>query len=304
MGKLYSLVFILDNHGLLSSIYRHQQIPRRNHMNRRTVFFISDRTAITAETIGLSVLTQFDHIQFDQITLPFVDTVEKAKGAVVKINEACRNGNRPIIFSTLINSDIRSVIMGSEGLFLDFFHSFIKLIEDEVHMESSHAVGRSHGLVNNSAYQLRIDAVNYALVNDDGVSTKNYDQADVILVGVSRTGKTPTCLYLALQYGIYAANYPLTEDDLLSRFMRIPSIVSSFNKRLYGLTINPERLQAIRSERRPNSRYSSLKQCQLEIFRSESLFYSESIPSLNTTTMSIEEIAATIVHEKKLQRRV
>ena len=273
-------------------------------MARRTIFYISDRTAITAETIGQSVLSQFDHIQFDQITLPFIDTIDKATRAVDQINNANREGNRPIIFSTLIDSTIRQEIMKSEGLFLDFFHFFLKLLEDELHMESSHAIGRYHGLVDNTAYQVRIDAVNYALIHDDGMTTKNYERADIILVGVSRTGKTPTCLYLALQYGLYAANYPLTEDDLLSRFMRIPSIVSSFKKKLYGLTINPERLRAIRSERRPDSRYASLKQCELEIFRSESLFYSEEIPFLNTTTMSIEEIAATIVHEKKMLRRV
>ncbi len=273
-------------------------------MSRRTVFYISDRTAITAETLGQSVLSQFEHIQFEQVTLPFIDTLEKAKGAVEKINASSREGNRPIIFSTLIDPAIRREIMNSEGLFLDFFHFFLKALEDELHMESSHAVGRYHGLVDNIAYQVRIDAVNYALVHDDGMTTKNYEMADVILIGVSRTGKTPTCLYLALQYGLYAANYPLTEDDLLSRFMRMPTVISSYKKKFYGLTINPERLRAIRAERRPDSRYASLKQCQLEIFRSESLFHSEAIPYLNTTTMSIEEIAATIVHQKQLLRRV
>jgi regulator of PEP synthase PpsR (kinase-PPPase family) len=222
---------------------------------RRTIFFISDRTAITAETLGQSLLTQFEHIQFEQITLPFVDTVEKAQTAVEKINRAVQeDGGRPIIFSTLINPEIRHIIMGSEGVFFDFFDTFIKVLEQEFHMESSHMIGRYHSLVNNTAYKIRIDAVNYALNNDDGISTKDYDRADVILVGVSRTGKTPTCLYLGLQYGIYAANYPLTEEDLLSRFMKIPSSVSVYSKKLYGLSINPERLQAIRSERRPNSR--------------------------------------------------
>src|SRR3974390_887360 len=164
-------------------------------MSKRTVFYISDRTAITAETIGHSLLTQFDHIQFEHITLPFIDTMEKAKGAVEKINEAgLRGKNRPLIFSTLIDSDIRNEIMSSSGFFVDFFDSFIKALETEFHTESSHAVGRYHGVVDNNAYQTRIDAVNYALVNDDGVATKTYDRADIILVGVSRTGKTPTCL--------------------------------------------------------------------------------------------------------------
>ena len=273
-------------------------------MTKRTVYYISDRTAITAETIGHSLLTQFDHITFEHITLPFVDTVEKAKSAVEKINHTAERGYRPIIFSTLIDPEIRQEIIGSHGFFLDFFHSFIEILEEEFHTESAHAVGKYHGLVNNSAYQKRMDAVNYALVNDDGVSTKDYGRADVILIGVSRTGKTPTCLYLALQYGLYAANYPLTEDDPSGQLFKTPAFISTFYNKLYGLTIDPERLQAIRTERRPDSVYSSLKQCQSEVAKTESLFLSAGVPFLNTTTMSIEEIAATIVHEKNLMRRV
>ncbi|MFB3925453.1 MAG: pyruvate, water dikinase regulatory protein [Syntrophales bacterium] len=274
-------------------------------MTKRTIFFISDRTAITAETLGLSLLTQFAHMQFEQITLPFVDTIERAKTAVTKINGTAREkGARPIVFSTLINTDIRRIIRKSNCLFFDFFETFITPLEKELSMMSSHEVGRYHGMVNDASYKTRIDAVNYALGNDDGISTKEYDRADVILIGVSRTGKTPTCLYLGLQYGICAANYPLTEENLLDKYLKLPSALVHFHDRLYGLSINPERLHKIRSERRPDSRYASLKQCQLELFRAESLFYSENIPFLNTTTISIEEIAATIVHEKKLQRRV
>ncbi len=272
---------------------------------KRTVFFISDRTAITAETLGQSLLTQFEHIEFTQITLPFIDTIEKAEQAVVRVNESVdASGIRPIVFSTLIDPDIRKVIVGSKGVFFDFFDTFIKGLEQEFHVESAHAIGRYHSVADNRAYGIRIDAVNFALSNDDGITTKNFDKADIILIGVSRTGKTPTCLYLGLQYGIYAANYPLTEEDLLNRTLIVPRPVSSFPEKLYGLTIDPERLQAIRTERRPNSRYASLKQCRMEIFKSESLFQSEKIPFLNTTTVSIEEIAATILHHKRLMRRV
>ncbi len=272
---------------------------------KRTVFFISDRTAITAETLGQSLLTQFEHIEFTQITLPFIDTIEKAEQAVIRVNESVdASGIRPVVFSTLIDPDIRKVIVGSKGVFFDFFDTFIKGLEQEFHVESAHAIGRYHSVADNRAYGIRIDAVNFALSNDDGITTKNFDKADIILIGVSRTGKTPTCLYLGLQYGIYAANYPLTEEDLLNRTLIVPRPVSSFPEKLYGLTIDPERLQAIRTERRPNSRYASLKQCRMEIFKSESLFQSEKIPFLNTTTVSIEEIAATILHHKRLMRRV
>jgi hypothetical protein len=272
---------------------------------RRTVFFISDRTGITAETLGQSLLTQFDHIEFDLITLPFIDTSEKARNAVIKINSTGQEkGIRPIVFSTLIDPEIRVILMTSNAAFFDFFETFISPLESELSVQSSHVVGRYHSQVSDTAYQIRIDAVNYALQNDDGISTKDYDQADVILVGVSRSGKTPTCLYLGLQFGIRGANYPLTEENLLSRYSKMPDALEPYRKRLYGLSINPERLQKIRGERRPDSRYASLKQCQIEVFRAESLFYSENIPFLNTTMISVEEIAATIMHEMKLVRRV
>ncbi len=273
--------------------------------SRRTVFFISDSTAITAEALGQSLLTQFDHILFDQFTLPFIDTQVKAERAVNQINLAAKqSGAPPLIFSTLINGDIRSTIMKSQGSFYDLFDTFIGRLERELSTESSHAIGRYHSFVSNSIYDIRIEAVNYALGNDDGISTKNYDKADIIIIGVSRTGKTPTCLYLGMQFGIYAANYPLTEEDLFGKYDELPHNLAHFRKKLYGLTINPERLHRIRSERRPISRYSSLEQCQLEVAAAESLFISEHIPHINITSVSIEEIAALVLHEFGLQRRV
>lgn len=272
---------------------------------RRTVFFISDGTAITAETLGQSLLTQFNHVLFDQVTLPFIDTADKAERAVNQINlEARQTGLPPIVFSTLINADIRSIIQKSQCKFFDLFEVFIDRLEKELNIESSHTIGRYHSFVSNGIYDVRIDAVNYALGNDDGISTKNYDKADIIVVGVSRTGKTPTCLYLGMQFGIYAANYPLTEEDLFGRYDEIPNVLAPFRKKLYGLSIKPERLHRIRSERRPHSRYSSLSQCQAEVAAAESLFLSEHIPYINITTVSVEEIAATVLHECGLQRRV
>jgi [pyruvate, water dikinase]-phosphate phosphotransferase / [pyruvate, water dikinase] kinase len=272
---------------------------------KRTVFFISDGAAITAETLGHSLLTQFNQIIFEQITLPFIDTTAKAERAVNQINlEASQTGLPPIIFSTLINDEIRSIITKSQSKFFDLFEVFIDRLEKELNVVSSHTVGRYHSFVSNSIYDVRIDAVNYALGNDDGISTKNYDKADIIVVGVSRTGKTPTCLYLGMQFGVYAANYPLTEEDILGRSDELPHALIPFRKKLYGLTIKPERLHCIRSERRPHSRYASLHQCQLEIAAAESLFLSECIPHINITTVSVEEIAATVLHACGLQRRV
>ncbi len=271
----------------------------------RTVFFVSDSTALTAEALGQSLLVHFEHIQFTQVTIPFVDTVEKANEAVAQINtEARSSAVPPIVFSTLINPEIRQVILKSEGVVFDLFDTFMSRLEGELHMSSTSGITRPHGLLDDNRYNIRIDAVNFALSSDDGISTKDYDKADVILVGVSRTGKTPTCLYLGLQFGIYAANYPLTEEDLYIEYRKIPGVLQPYRERLFGLTINPERLQKIRAERMPDSRYSSLTQCQREVAMAEYLFISKNIPFLNITTMSVEEIVATILHKSKLRRRL
>jgi hypothetical protein len=272
---------------------------------KRTIFFVSDRTAISAETLGQSLLTQFDHLQFNQVTLPFVDTLEKARFAVMQINNAeQQSGIKPIIFSTLINDDIRQMIMTSKGVVFDFFDTYMSRLEQELHTSSSHTIGRYHGVANDDVYSFRIDAVNYAMLNDDGGSTKEYDKADIILIGVSRAGKTPTCIYMGLQFGIYAANYPLTEEDLFNKDAYLPPVLAPFRRKLFGLTISPERLYNIRARRRPDSRYSSFEQCRQEVSLAETLFQYEDIPFINITTMSVEEIAATVLHECNLRRRV
>jgi regulator of PEP synthase PpsR (kinase-PPPase family) len=217
-------------------------------VNKRTVFFVSDQTGITAETMGHSLMTQFDGIEFRQVTVPFIATVDKAIEAVRKIDLVGKQeGVRPIVFSTLVQEDVRNVVRGSTGLFLDFFDAFLAPLENELKTQSSHSMSRTHRMADTHSYATRIDATNFALANDDGSVLRDYERADVILVGVSRSGKTPTCLYLAMQYGIFAANYPLTEDDLESR--KLPRGLEAHSRKLFGLTIKPDRLQQIRNER-------------------------------------------------------
>lgn len=273
--------------------------------SHRTVFFVSDSTAITAETLGHCLLTQFEHIRYEQVTFPFIDTIEKAEKVVQQINrEAELTGLAPIIFSTLVDKEIRETVKKGRGVFLDMFDTYLEILEREFSVPSSHMVGRYHSVSDVSSYDVRIDAINYALQADDGTGTKEYDRADIILIGVSRAGKTPTCLYMGMQFGIYAANYPLTEEDLLEKRGEMPSVLFPFRQKLYGLTINPERLQKIRSQRRPNSRYASFPQCRLEIEAAEAFFEKWSVPYVNVTTMSVEEIASKILHETNLGRRV
>ena len=272
--------------------------------SKRTVFFISDSTAITAETLGQSLLAQFDHIHFNQFTLPFVDAPEKAQEAVLIIKEAAKIGStKPIVFSTLLNAEIREMIKSSDCIFFDFIDALLSRLEAELSMESSHRVGIYHK-IKDIDYDVRMNAVNYALGNDDGISIKNFDVSEVILIGISRTGKTPTCIYMALQFGLCAANYPLTEEDFVGEDKKLYSALHLVREKLFGLSINPDRLHKIRSERCPNSRYASLSQCQMEVTMAESLFLAEDIPYINVTSMSVEEIAAHILQAQKLQRRI
>lgn len=272
-------------------------------MTKRTVFFVSDQTGVTAETMGHSLLTQFDGQQFRSVTLPFIADIDKARDAVRRIDAtAVEEGARPIVFSTLVQDDVRDVVKTAQGLFLDFFDAFLAPLEKELSVKSTHATGRAHGMSDLAAYTSRINATNFAVANDDGAGARDYEHAEVILVGVSRSGKTPTCLYMALQYGIYAANYPLTEEDLESD--RLPRILAPHARKLYGLTIRPERLQQIRNERRPDSRYASAQQVQYELRAAEALFSRHGISHINTTECSIEEIASRILDKMGLERRV
>jgi regulator of PEP synthase PpsR (kinase-PPPase family) len=270
----------------------------------RTVFFVSDGTGITVEMFGHSLLTQFDGIEFDQKTvLPFIDSVAKAQACVARINEACASGNaRPVVFTTLVNAEIRETVRKAEAFVLDFFESFLDPLEAEFGAKSTHTIGRSHSARDEKGYTHRIDAINFALAHDDGASSRDLDKADVILVGVSRSGKTPTSLYLSLQFGIRAANCPLIPEDFDR--MSLPTALQGYRSKLYGLSIAPERLREIRHERRPNSKYADLENCRYEVQQAEKLMSREGIRWANSTAKSIEEIATTIMQEFKLERRV
>jgi len=272
--------------------------------NRRTVFFLSDRTGITAEMLGNSLLSQFEDVQFKRITIPFVDSPDKVDDAIRQVNEtAVVEGRRPIVFSSVVAEAASETIRErANALTLDLFQIFIAPLEAELRSKSSHAAGRSHGIADGHEYFARMEAINFAQSHDDGTTTRDLAKAQVVLVGVSRCGKTPTSLYLALQFGIFAANFPLTPDDFVAR--RLPASVEPFRSKLFGLTIQPERLRQIREERRPGSRYASLDNCRFEVREAEAMMTREGVPSIDTTSKSIEEIATTIVHRTKLARHV
>ena len=273
-------------------------------MEQRTVFFLSDRTGITVEILGNSLLTQFEDVRFERVTIPFIKSEEELFKAIETVNrEAEKSQRRPIVFFSLVDEKMnRAFRDNANALTLDFFQAFISPLEKELGMKSAHAAGRSHSTHHADDYFRRMEAINFSQSHDDGATTRDLSQGEIILVGVSRCGKTPTALYLAMQFGIRAANFPLTPDDFVDR--KLPATIRPLQSKLFGLTIDPYRLSQIRGERRPNSLYASLDNCRKEIRDAEALMTRERIPMLDTTSKSIEEIAVTIMQQAKLKRHI
>lgn len=273
-------------------------------MPERTVFFVSDGTGITAETFGNSILAQFPS-KHRHIRRPFIDSIEKAKKVLDEINDTADNeGKRPVIFITLVNDEVRAILTSERcrGLVLDMFRSFVEPLEAEFGVKSNHRVGRFSDASHSQEYNERIEAINFSLAHDDGQSSRNLDLADVILLGVSRSGKTPTSLYLAMQHGIKAANYPLIPEDFDRG--RMPTALSGLKRKCFGLTIDPTRLAQIRNERRPGSKYAALANCRFEVNEAEAMMRREGISWLSSTHKSIEEIATTILRDLRPDRLV
>lgn len=270
----------------------------------RCVFYISDGTAITAEVLGHAVLSQFP-VNVTTFTLPFVETPARAKAVCQQINEIYqKTGLRPLVFYSIISPEVRLAITQSEGFCQDIVQTLVGPLQGELGLKPIPALNRTHGLTKNNIgkYDARIAAIEYTLAHDDGISLRNLEQAQVILLGVSRCGKTPTSLYLAMQFGINAANYPFTSDDMDN--LQLPVMLKPFQNKLFGLTINPERLVAIREERRGNSRYSSARQCRVEVAEVEALFRRHQIRYLNTTNYSVEEISTKIIDILGMNRQM
>jgi regulator of PEP synthase PpsR (kinase-PPPase family) len=272
--------------------YFHQKIMSSKP---RIVFIVSDGTGITAETFSQSILAQFE-LPFRQVRMPFINTVDKAHQAVREINDYAKSsGLEPIVFTTLVDSEVNAIVSEANCVMMDMFQTFIVPLEQALGVKSTHAIGRFHNNADTESYKNRIEAINFSLAHDDGQSNQNLADADVILVGVSRSGKTPTSLYLAMQYGLKSANYPLIPDDFERNQM--PPDLMPFRKKLFGLTIDPMRLSEIRNERRPGSNYAKIENCRYEVSSAEAMMRKQAIPWLSTTNKSIEEIATTILQE-------
>ncbi len=277
-------------------------MTQQSENSYRPIFFISNSTGITVETLGRSLLYQFANTRFKSHSLRFIDNESRAHEAVDKVNEQARiTGLKPIILSTLIDPALREIVSAAKAVYLDVFDMFIEPIEREIGHPAQPGQKRAHGIVDDDYYSERIDAVNYSLKTDDGVGARDYNQASVILTGASRTGKTPTSLYLAIHYGLKAANYPIVDEEL--DVLTLPRSLVDYQDRLFGLLLTPERLSSIRSKRRPDSEYASLSRCQYEIRQTRVLFEHNNIPYFDVSSMSIEEVASSIADRLRIGSR-
>lgn len=265
----------------------------------RAAYFVSDSTGVTAETLGSALLVNFPGIRFTKRTIPFVGTEHEARGVVASIEADAATGTQPLLFITVKNAALRGILSGAAATVIDLLAGHLTELEHALGVTASEQLGNYHGLGDTERYFARMRAVEYAIEHDDGQSSRALDQAEVVIIAPSRCGKTPTTMYLALQHGLRVANYPLTEDDFPTE--GLPRSIAKYAGRCFGLTTTPLRLSQVRHERRPNSRYSSLEQCTIELRRAEDLYRRNRIPFLNSSTKSVEEMSAVIMQTMKLR---
>ncbi|MFF2370868.1 pyruvate, water dikinase regulatory protein [Agromyces sp. NPDC058110] len=265
----------------------------------RVAYFVSDSTGITAETLGSALLANFPGITFRRVTIPFVDTVAGAADVVRDIRAGVDDGVEPIVFTTIKSPQIMRQIEASGASVIDLLSGHLRDLESALDSTASEQLGQYHGVGDIEKYFARMRAVEYAIEHDDAQSVRALDLADVILIAPSRCGKTPTTMYLALHYGLLVANYPLTDEDFPSD--GLPRAVARYAGRCFGLTTTPLRLSQVRHERRPDSTYSSLAQCTLELRRAEDLYRRNRVPFLNSSTKSVEEMSAVIMQSMRLR---
>lgn len=262
------------------------------------VFFLAGGTGISAETLGNMMLQQFPTVVFTRHKIPFITTVERAGEVVVELDGAMTDSVTPLVFSTVADEEVRAQLLTTKCAFIDLFGTHLDMIERVLHVNAAHDVGALHGVGDLRRYEARMKAVEFAMEHDDGQSMRNLEQSELILIAPSRCGKTPTSMYLALQHGIKVANYPLVEEDFESS--DLPRPVRPYEDRCFGLLSTAARLSQVRGERRPGSRYASMAQCSYELRRAETLYRAHRIPSVNSSAMSVEEIAAVIMQSRRL----
>ena len=257
------------------------------------VFFLSDSTGITAETMGNALLIQFPDLRFERRLIPFISTIDEARRVVKVLDTAAAGPVTPLAFSTAAVEEVRHELSHTRCPLIDFFDLHMERVESILGTKGIRVAARLHGMGDVKRYNTRMAAVEYAIEHDDGQSMRALDKADVILIAPSRCGKTPTTMYLALQHGIFVANYPLVDEDFETA--ELPRPVRGLRDRCFGMLTTPARLSQVRHERRPNSRYASLEQCTYELRQAEAMYRNHRLPMINSSTKSVEEMSPVIL---------
>ncbi len=266
------------------------------------VFFLSDSTGISAETMGNALLIQFPALRFERTLIPFISSVDEARGVVARLDAALDESPRtPLVFTTAASDAVRQELHRTRCPMIDFFDLHMQRVEAILDSRGQRLAAQLHGVGDIKRYNNRMQAIEYSIEHDDGQSLRGLDKADVILVAPSRCGKTPTAMYLALQHGLFVANYPIVEEDLASS--ELPRPVRHLRERCFGLMTTAARLSAVRQERRPNSRYASLEQCTFELRQTEAIFKLHDLPVVDSSTKSVEEISTIILQSLKTTRK-
>lgn len=261
------------------------------------VFFLSDSTGISAETMGNALLIQFPDLVFERTTIPFIGTVEAAREVVAILDEAMDGPVTPLAFTTAAEDHIRHELLQTRAPIIDLFDSHMERVEEVLGHRGVREASRLHGVGDIKRYNTRMAAVEFTIEHDDGQSLRALDRADVVLIAPSRCGKTPTSMYLALQHGLFVANYPLVDEDLESH--ELPRPVRELADRCFGITTTVERLSRVRNERRPGSRYAEPAQVRWELRQAGALYAANGIPVIDSSTKSVEEMAALVLQTLK-----
>ncbi len=269
--------------------------------NTHQVYLISDSTGETLDRIFMALKAQFNNFDYDLNQFSFTRT----KNQITTILNDAKKQESPIILYTVVNSKLAKFLAEKAneknipcfGVLGDLILNFSKILNEK----ATHLPSAQHVL--DEDYYKRIEAIQFTMNHDDGNNTENILESDIVLVGVSRTSKTPTSIYLANK-GLKTSNIPLIND------MSIPNdIMKSKTLCVIGLTTEAERLYDIRRNRLSSlkeneaSDYTNLEKIRLEVEESKKMFKKNKWPTIDVTRKSVEETAASIIKIFEIQNK-
>ena len=262
--------------------------------NTYQIYLISDSTGETLDRVFLAIKAQFKNIEYDVKSYFFTRT----ENQISKIMEEAKTNNNAIILYTIVDTSLAKFLAnkGDEkkipcfSVLGNLIMNFSKLLNQK----ASHVPSGQHAL--NEEYYERIEAIQFTMAHDDGNLVEDIDKADLILLGVSRTSKTPTSIYLANR-GYKTLNIPLVNEQSIPESLKKNPKLSC----VVGLTTEPQRLVDIRKNRmsalkeKENTNYTNISKIEKEINEAKKTFTKYKWPTIDVTRKSVEETAASII---------